>query len=141
MRVRGCIWVDSYSYTSAGSPVTPGDLKPFCIKGGISGPTNRVFFYNSSSPGNYAFSPHSFYHFSCTLTASGLINTLIGVAVFVVLTIITILVVITCIKRRKYVALLREALAQNNEVLVDSDEESDDTPAVPMGDVQAVPWE
>lgn len=141
MRAGGCIWIDSYSYTSAGSPVAPGDLKPFCIKGGISGPANRAFFYNSSSPGNYAFSPHSFYYFSCTLTASGLINTMIGVAVFVVLAIIAVLVAITCIKRCKYMVLLREALAQNNEVLVDSDEESDDAPAVLMGDVQAVPWE
>lgn len=66
---------------------------------------------------------------------------MIGVAVFVVLAIIAVLVAITCIKRCKYMVLLREALAQNNEVLVDSDEESDDAPAVLMGDVQAVPWE
>lgn len=141
MRARGCIWVSSYSYTSAGSPVTPEDLKPFCTRGGLNGPTNRAFFYNSSSPGNYVFSPHTFYHLSCTLTASGLINTMIGVAVFIVLAIITVLIVITCLKRRKYMALLREALAQDNEILVDSDEESDDAPAVLMSDVQAVPWE
>ena len=75
------------------------------------------------------------------MTASGLINTMIGVAVFIVLAIITVLIVITCLKRRKYMALLREALAQDNEILVDSDEESDDAPAVLMSDVQAVPWE
>ena len=66
---------------------------------------------------------------------------MIGVAVFIVLAIITVLIVITCLKRRKYMALLREALAQDNEILVDSDEESDDAPAVLMSDVQAVPWE
>lgn len=141
MRVGGCIWIDSYSYTSAGSPIDPGDSKPFCIQGGIDGPKDRAFFYNSSLPGRYTFIPHRYYHLSCTLTATGLINTLIGVAVFVAVSLITALITVTCIKRRKYMALLREALAKDNDVVIDSDEDSDETPFVLMGDIQAVAWE